>query len=418
MKRLILVSLMFSALHATSAPNNQKNTAGKQAISSAGSGHKAIKTTKVINTKAPASALIIDKTGKARPSSSNSSTKTTVNNDGKNSAKTDKPDKKRIVAKNEAKSTAKNTTNTANTAKTSAKNDVKNAVKTTAKASNKTTSKQATKTTAKNSTTADTKKTVAKNDAKSTVKNTPRTTAKIDNKTAVKNSTTAKISAKNDGKKSSKTLANKAAARQNDNLSLKNQPKASVGKIVATNTKRTVKTQVRTTVAGYRQPITLNGQQKKQTKIPQVAHSPAKATYLKSNQRQQVIANAKSLIGTPYRYGGNTPATGFDCSGFVSYVYRQQGIKLPRSSAAQFAYLPAVANPMPGDLVYFRRGGRINHAAIYLGNGNMIHSPQSGSRVRIENMMAANWQRRYAGARAVLPRNNSAANQTKIFAQK
>lgn len=122
------------------------------------------------------------------------------------------------------------------------------------------------------------------------------------------------------------------------------------------------------------------------------------------NIRQSLIAAAKKLIGVPYRWGGMTPK-GFDCSGLVSYLFKQKGKSLPRTAAAQFASLTAVKNPQPGDLVFFRhKSGRIGHVGLYIGAGKMIHAPQTGKRVRIESIEKPNWQRRYAGARSLLPR--------------
>lgn len=129
-----------------------------------------------------------------------------------------------------------------------------------------------------------------------------------------------------------------------------------------------------------------------------------------STQREQLIALGKTLIGTPYQWGGMTPK-GFDCSGFVSYLYQKQhGITLPRSSNDQFNQLKATDTPAAGDLVFFRsKSGRISHVGLYLGNGNMLHSPQSGETVRIESMEKPNWKRRYAGARRILPHEDKAA---------
>lgn len=89
-----------------------------------------------------------------------------------------------------------------------------------------------------------------------------------------------------------------------------------------------------------------------------------------------VIGIAMSLLGIYYVYGGSTPA-GFDCSGFTSYVFRQVGISLPRTAAAQQAAATPVSNPQPGDLVFF--GYPAYHVGIYAGNGMMIDSPRTGA---------------------------------------
>lgn len=132
-------------------------------------------------------------------------------------------------------------------------------------------------------------------------------------------------------------------------------------------------------------------------------HQSPASNNAKQPQREQVIALGRSLIGTPYLWGGTTP-NGFDCSGFVSYIYGKHGFSLPRTSNEQFSRLNAVDTPAPGDLVFFRsKSGRISHVGMYIGNGNMLHSPQSGEKVRIESMEKPNWKRRYAGARRILP---------------
>lgn len=94
-----------------------------------------------------------------------------------------------------------------------------------------------------------------------------------------------------------------------------------------------------------------------------------------------VIAIAERYLGVPYVWGGTTPS-GFDCSGFTSYVYRQLGINLPRTAAAQQAALTPVSNPQPGDLVFF--GSPAYHVGIYLGNGMEIAAPKPGDHVKIQ----------------------------------
>ncbi|PZP04764.1 MAG: cell wall lytic activity, partial [Dermacoccus nishinomiyaensis] len=86
----------------------------------------------------------------------------------------------------------------------------------------------------------------------------------------------------------------------------------------------------------------------------------------------QIIAYAKTFQGVPYVWGGSTPS-GFDCSGFVSYVFKQYGITMPRVSAQQQAYFPSTTNPQPGDLLFY--GYPAYHVAIYLGDGMMIDAP-------------------------------------------
>ena len=122
----------------------------------------------------------------------------------------------------------------------------------------------------------------------------------------------------------------------------------------------------------------------------------------------EVQIRAMGLIGAPYRYGGTSPATGFDCSGLIHYVYREAaGIELPRTttelSALRTDQPPADAL-QPGDLLLFKvKGGRrVNHAGIYVGDGRFVHAPSTGGRVRLDQLVDRYWQRGYAGARRVL----------------
>lgn len=122
----------------------------------------------------------------------------------------------------------------------------------------------------------------------------------------------------------------------------------------------------------------------------------------------EVQMRALSLIGSPYRYGGTSPATGFDCSGLIRYVYREAaGIDLPRTSAELSALQtpkPAPTALRPGDVVLFRlrNGRKVNHAGIYVGDGRFVHAPSSGGEVRLDRLDDSYWQRGYCGARRVL----------------
>lgn len=123
--------------------------------------------------------------------------------------------------------------------------------------------------------------------------------------------------------------------------------------------------------------------------------------------RHALIGLAMKLRDIRYVRGGHDPSTGFDCSGFVRYVFAHAvGLELPTNSASQFVAGLAVkrADMRPGDLVFFRtagRGGRgrISHVGIYIDNGQFIHSPSRGKTVRVDNLQEAYWAKRFAGAK-------------------
>src|SRR5688572_26951111 len=118
-----------------------------------------------------------------------------------------------------------------------------------------------------------------------------------------------------------------------------------------------------------------------------------------------VLIRAIGLVGTPYRYGGNTPEGGFDCSGLVTFVYRDSaGIGLPRSSRDLAAMdVPKVARKRlaSGDLVFFGAGD-VSHVGIYVGENRFVHAPNSGGTVRLDTLDGAYWKDRYLFARRVL----------------
>ena len=121
--------------------------------------------------------------------------------------------------------------------------------------------------------------------------------------------------------------------------------------------------------------------------------------------RKALIALAMNLRDVRYVRGGHSPATGFDCSGFVRYVFAHAiGVQLPANSASQFlAGLKVSRTDMkPGDLVFFHTGGRrhgISHVGIYISNGQFIHAPTYGKRVQISSLDEAYWAKRFVGAK-------------------
>ena len=119
-----------------------------------------------------------------------------------------------------------------------------------------------------------------------------------------------------------------------------------------------------------------------------------------------VLMRAISLVGTPYRWGGNTPETGFDCSGLVNYVYRDMlDLPLPRNSRALADYQGPRIPPerlSPSDLVFFGTGGTVTHVGIYVGEGRFVHAPSTGGTVRLDRLDGSYWRDHYSGAKRVL----------------
>jgi cell wall-associated NlpC family hydrolase len=119
----------------------------------------------------------------------------------------------------------------------------------------------------------------------------------------------------------------------------------------------------------------------------------------------ELVVNAMAFLGVPYRRGGNTFETGFDCSGFVRAIFEQTaGLVLPRKAEQQAAATQKIDRNdlQPGDLVFFNTMRRtFSHVGIYVGNGKFIHSPKPGAEVRVEDMGIAYWNHRFDGARRV-----------------
>lgn len=122
-----------------------------------------------------------------------------------------------------------------------------------------------------------------------------------------------------------------------------------------------------------------------------------------SAQIRELALHALSLVGTPYRFGGASPDSGFDCSGLVFYVYQRGiGVALPRDTQRLSEVgASVVADALePGDLVFFNTTGRAySHVGIYLGEGRFIHAPTTGGSVQLVDIRDRYWQMRYDGAR-------------------
>ena len=122
---------------------------------------------------------------------------------------------------------------------------------------------------------------------------------------------------------------------------------------------------------------------------------------------EDMLISAYSLMGTPYTPGGNTPAQGFDCSGFVRYVLLENGLSLSERSSEEMYHAGwqtvSRAALKAGDLVFFQTGrqSRVNHVGIYVGDGQFIHAPARGGAVRVESLSLPYWQSAWSGARRV-----------------
>lgn len=115
-----------------------------------------------------------------------------------------------------------------------------------------------------------------------------------------------------------------------------------------------------------------------------------------------LVRTAAEQIGRPYRFGGRSPESGFDCSGLAWWVHRRHGIAIPRTAAKQFRGGRRVSRGrlVPGDLVFFstyKRGA--SHVGIYSGDGSFIHAPKGGKRVSKTALSNPYWEKRYLGAR-------------------
>ena len=123
------------------------------------------------------------------------------------------------------------------------------------------------------------------------------------------------------------------------------------------------------------------------------------------DRTSDLVVTAMGFLGVPYRRGGNSAESGFDCSGFVRAMYQQTvGLMLPRRADQQAASTQVIDKKelQPGDLVFFNTMRRaFSHVGIYMGEGKFIHSPRTGSTVRVESMNIAYWEKRFDGARRV-----------------
>lgn len=124
---------------------------------------------------------------------------------------------------------------------------------------------------------------------------------------------------------------------------------------------------------------------------------------------EDVLMHAIGLVGTPYRWGGNTPDSGFDCSGLIRYVFEQSAnVSLPRTTQQMWAQGGSSVSRRQlrsGDVVFFATNGgkQVSHAGIYVGEERFVHAPSTGGTVRLDELNSPYWQKVYLAAKRFMP---------------
>lgn len=134
----------------------------------------------------------------------------------------------------------------------------------------------------------------------------------------------------------------------------------------------------------------------KPSHISQQAH--ANAVTSQQHARQLISRMAHSTIGTPYKWGGNNPHQGFDCSGLMSYVHKNAlGINIPRTAAAQRDHSRTITYEelQPGDMLFFKTGRNSNHVGVYIGNRKFVHAATGSKHVKVASMDSSYWHKRF-----------------------
>jgi cell wall-associated NlpC family hydrolase len=147
---------------------------------------------------------------------------------------------------------------------------------------------------------------------------------------------------------------------------------------------------------------------------PHRSEPPLVAGTPRADAANAVLFRAIALVGTPYRYGGNTPAGGFDCSGLVGYVFMDAaGVALPRTSSDMSDVRGRKVDRdalEAGDLVFFAEGRHVGHVGIYVGEGRFVHAPNSGGTVRLDRLDGAWWNEHFVYGKRVLDRGSGIAS--------
>ncbi|MBS7326050.1 MAG: C40 family peptidase [Thiopseudomonas sp.] len=136
----------------------------------------------------------------------------------------------------------------------------------------------------------------------------------------------------------------------------------------------------------------------------------------RTQMADDVLLRAMAQIGTPYRWGGSSPQTGFDCSGLIGYVFSQSaGYQMPRTTTEMMQVVaPQIERNRlrSGDIVFFATNGgrRVSHAGIYVGDNRFVHAPASGGKVRIDSLDMPYWNKAYLQAKRYLPEERLASS--------
>lgn len=138
-----------------------------------------------------------------------------------------------------------------------------------------------------------------------------------------------------------------------------------------------------------------------------LADEPARAPTDEVGTANDVLFRAIALVGTPYRWGGNTPSGGFDCSGLVDYIYFNAAhLRLPRTSREMSEMdgltVRAMQNLISGDLVFFDGRHGVSHVGVYVGKGRFVHAPNSGGTVRLDDIDGPYWREHFAFGKRLL----------------
>ncbi|WP_423392604.1 C40 family peptidase [Burkholderia sp. LMG 21824] len=163
-------------------------------------------------------------------------------------------------------------------------------------------------------------------------------------------------------------------------------------------------------VSSFNQNVTNSTQNTSNSSLQQTSAQPSSGgakSFLAgmAGKAGDVVVGALNMIGVRYRWGGNSPDSGLDCSGFVRYVFQDTlGMSLPRRAEemSRVGEKVSMSNLKPGDLVFFNTMRRtFSHVGIYIGDNKFVHSPSTGSTIRVDDLDSGYWEKRFTGARRI-----------------